>query len=620
MADAGSACTLAEAGESTSEQLDTPSPRKIHEGGEPTEASYGFLAPAERPDEMGRLGSYRVLSLIGAGGMGIVFEAEDPALGRRVALKVMNPALAENVADRRRFLREARATAAIEHDHIVAIYQVGEDRDVPYLAMQLLRGETLDARLERQRRLAVPDALRIGLEITAGLAAAHARGLIHRDIKPANVFLEARVLGSGIGVQESTSSSALNPEPRRAGTQKPRSLNPRVKLLDFGLARLQKDELGLSQTSNIAGTPAYMAPEQAQGLKVDCRADLFSLGCLLYRALTGDLPFQGVNAFAVLVEVTGRDPKLPRLLNPDIPPALESLVMKLLAKDPAKRYQSAAEVMEELGEIEAKSGARNDRGNSLPPVRTRRMASAVAAISVVVLAIVAYFAGTQIFRVKTSHGTIVLEMDSPDADGADVFVDEQHKITVQLDGESEPVEISVDPGRHKLKVAKAGFEVFTRDVSLKAGRREPIRVRLEPAAETGAADVASERSPIASRSSKSGAKPAPPAARAAATATAVWPGLAPRPAAVTGLRQWQIETAMPSGDVFGLAWDGDGRRIACGSSIGHVRIIDANNSSRFSKDKRKRRIRCRGTRRVTGSFRPVGIAPFACGLWLTARS
>jgi serine/threonine protein kinase len=192
--------------------------------------TYPFLAAPAHPGELGRLGPYRVFKVRGAGSMGIVFEAEDPQLQRWVALKVLPPVLALDPVARRRFLREARAAAALEHDHIVHIYEVAEDRGVPYLAMALLRGETLDARLEREGTLPITDIVRIGRESAAGLAAAHERGLIHRDIKPANIFLE--------GARD---------EGQRTGQARPSSLTSRVKILDFGLVRAAANDESLSQ-------------------------------------------------------------------------------------------------------------------------------------------------------------------------------------------------------------------------------------------------------------------------------------------------------------------------------------------------------------------------------------
>jgi len=175
-----------------------------------------FLAPAEADDEIGRLGSYRVLERLGSGGMGMVFLAEDLHLQRKVALKVMRPKVAETPEAKERFLREARAAAALEQDNIVTIYQVGEDRGVPYLAMQRLKGQSLGERLEQDGKLSVSETVRLGRQIAAGLAAAHNNGLIHRDIKPANLWIE----------------------PEHGG---------RIRILDFGLARVLTSDVQLTQ-------------------------------------------------------------------------------------------------------------------------------------------------------------------------------------------------------------------------------------------------------------------------------------------------------------------------------------------------------------------------------------
>ncbi len=282
--------------------------------------AYDFLAPAQAPDEIGRLGPYRVLKVLGAGGMGVVFQAEDLHLERLVALKAMQPALASQPLARERFFREARAAAGLKHPHVVTIFQVGEDRGVPFLAMEFLEGESLDGRLKRQARLAVPEVLRIGREMAQGLAAAHDKGLVHRDIKPANLWLE---------------------EP--AG---------RVKLLDFGLARAQADQKHLTQSGMIVGTPAYLAPEQVGGQPVDHRCDLFSLGCVLYRLCTGQMAFQGNDLLALLAALALHTPPAPASLNGEVPAALSELVMQLLAKKPKDRPQSARLVVQAFLDLE----------------------------------------------------------------------------------------------------------------------------------------------------------------------------------------------------------------------------------------------------------------------------
>jgi serine/threonine protein kinase len=279
-----------------------------------------LLAPPQQADEIGRLGDYRVLRLLGAGAMGVVFLAEDVRLARPVALKAMLPALSNVPEARARFLREAKAAAALQHDHVVTVYQVGEDRGIPFLAMQLLEGETLEDRLRRESPLPLRVVLRIGREIAEGLAAAHARGLVHRDIKPANIWLEAG--------------------------------RDRVKILDFGLARLATEDARVSRSGAILGTPAYMAPEQARGEVIGTRADLFSLGCVLYRLATGRLPFQGNDTLAILTALALVVPAPLRELNPAMPAELEDLVARLLEKEPADRPRSAREVAAALGAVE----------------------------------------------------------------------------------------------------------------------------------------------------------------------------------------------------------------------------------------------------------------------------
>jgi WD40 repeat protein/serine/threonine protein kinase/Leucine-rich repeat (LRR) protein len=288
-----------------------------------------FLAPAQRPDEIGRLGPYRVLKVLGRGGMGVVFKAEDPHLERLVALKAMLPSLAASASAKQRFFREAKAAAALKHPHVVAIYQVGEDRGAPYLAMEFLEGEALDERIHRQGRLPIADILRIGRQIALGLAAAHERGLIHRDIKPGNIWLE----GHG-------------PEtvPQRGEI---------VKILDFGLARSLSEHTHLTQSGAILGTPAYMAPEQSGGGAVDHRCDLFSLGCVLYRMCTGELPFKGKDTISIIRSLALDTPQEPKAINADVPAGLSALVMRLLAKEPEGRpatAQAVATVLAELAE------------------------------------------------------------------------------------------------------------------------------------------------------------------------------------------------------------------------------------------------------------------------------
>jgi formylglycine-generating enzyme required for sulfatase activity/tRNA A-37 threonylcarbamoyl transferase component Bud32 len=266
-----------------------------------------------------------VLKVLGAGGMGVVFQAEDTVLKRKIALKAMLPSLAADESAKQRFLREAQAAAAVEHDHIVRIFQVGEADGVPFIAMPFLKGETLDDRLKREGTLPIAEAVRIGREAALGLAAAHGQGLVHRDIKPANLWLEGET--------------------------------GRVKVLDFGLAKPASDAAHLTQSGMILGTPAYMAPEQAGGKVPDPRSDLFSLGCVLYEACTGQRPFQGPDLLAILAAQALHQPPAPREVRPEVPRALSDLVLRLLAKQPVDRPPSAQAVIEALDHIGRETAA-----------------------------------------------------------------------------------------------------------------------------------------------------------------------------------------------------------------------------------------------------------------------
>jgi serine/threonine protein kinase len=308
-----------------------------------------MVRPAEAPDELGRLGHYRLLRRLGAGGMGIVLEAEDVQLKRRVALKVMRSSLASSPPQRTRFLREAQAAAGITNDHIVPIFQVGEDHGVPYLAMALLPGQTLNARLS-QGPLPMTEIVRIGREIAQGLTAAHARGLIHRDIKPSNIWLE--LLSSALAVDGERSTGEHSPPTR-------------VKILDFGLARPLDATSPLTQFGALMGTVGYLAPEQAAGENIDQRVDLFSLGCVLYRMATGRLPFSGSGLLGYLASLATDHPSAPNHVNAEVPGDLSRLIMQLLAKNPAERPGSAAEVARHLRRIEQELATPELRGHGL---------------------------------------------------------------------------------------------------------------------------------------------------------------------------------------------------------------------------------------------------------------
>ncbi len=274
-----------------------------------------FLQPSARPDSLGRLGHYEALQILGKGGFGVVFRAFDEVLQRVVAVKVLAARIAATSPARKRFLREARSSAKVRHENVVQVYAV-EELPLPYLVMEFIPGETLQQRITRTGPLETAEVARIGRQIAEGLAAAHDTGLIHRDIKPANILIEA-------GPHE------------------------RVKITDFGLARAA-DDASMTQSGMIAGTPMFMAPEQAQGDKLDHRADLFSLGSVLYMMCSGRAPFRATGTLAVLKRVVEDTPRpIPEII-PEVPAWLCDLITKLHAKKPADRIATAREVADLL--------------------------------------------------------------------------------------------------------------------------------------------------------------------------------------------------------------------------------------------------------------------------------
>ncbi len=279
--------------------------------------SLSFLEPPQHEGQLGRLGHYSVLEVIGRGGMGIVLKARDSKLERPVAIKVLSPFLAGSKRARQRFLREARTAAAVRHDNVIGIHAVEEINGLPYLVMDYISGPSLQELLEQVGPLDLKTVLRIAVLIADGLAAAHAQGLIHRDIKPANILLEQ-------------------------GTE-------RVKITDFGLARAVDDAV-VTQPGVIAGTPEYMSPEQARGDPVDHRSDLFSLGSVLYAMVTGCSPFAADGSLAVLRRIAEDSPAPIRASDPDLPNWLSDIIARLHAKNPTHRFQSAAEVAGLLGQ------------------------------------------------------------------------------------------------------------------------------------------------------------------------------------------------------------------------------------------------------------------------------
>jgi tRNA A-37 threonylcarbamoyl transferase component Bud32 len=287
------------------------------------------------------LDRYEVGRLLGSGGMAEVFEGRDRLLSRRVAIKVPLAQHARDPEFAHRFRREAQAAASLSHPGVVAVYDTGSADGTHFIVMEYVDGRTLKDVIRAEAPLYPDRAAEIAADVCSALAAAHARGLVHRDVKPANIMLMP---------------------------------DGRVKLMDLGIARAAAGET-VTQTAAMLGTAQYISPEQAQGQTVDYRSDLYSLGCCLYEMLTGTVPFRGATPVAIAYRHVREDPAPPRLLNPDVPPALEAVCLKAMAKRPEDRYQTAAEFRADLAR--ARAGQRVAAGPAAAGAATAAMATAM---------------------------------------------------------------------------------------------------------------------------------------------------------------------------------------------------------------------------------------------------
>jgi len=448
-----------------------------------------------------QLGNYVLLDKIGSGGMGDVYLAQHRRMQRKVALKLLPTVMAAHVQTTQRFQREVQAAAKLSHPNIVTAHDADEAQGTHYLVMEFVEGIDLSALVKKQGVLSVEQALDYILQAARGLEYAHQEGIVHRDIKPSNMLLDK---------------------------------NGTIKILDMGLARI--DNLGdenpvtaLTQSGSVMGTVDYMSPEQAQSTRsADCRSDIYSLGCTLYYLLTGKTVYRGETFINKIL--AHRDHPIPSLSSSNVlaPLDVDAIYQKMIAKRPEDRFQSMQELIgaiENCGLLKSFSAVSIEQSN--PDFRhdaeSERIASnpttimpaemfdapqetsnpgfgnntlggtrfepssekkqptgkrnwIIAGLALVSLVLMAGI----VFNRNTTAGTISLDIDQPDAEGAVVSVDEQQKFTISTGTAQKTITVAADEQQHTLKVAKAGFKTFTRQFTVKIGEIETISIRLVP--------------------------------------------------------------------------------------------------------------------------------------------
>ena len=401
---------------------------------------------------LGKIAQYEVLRVLGVGSTSVVYQARDTQLDRLVALKILRPSVGD--AAQTRFMSEARSAASIEHPNVVTIYQVGQSDGLAFIAMKWVPGETLESRLKNVTCLDQDTLFPIMQQICSGLTVAHQRNLIHRDLKPANIWLS-----------EETNSPII---------------------LDFGLARIADDDPHLTATGMIAGTPNFMSPEQAKGFEIDGRSDLFSLGCVMYRALTGKLPFGGNGILSTLQAIQLEQPKIPTEVNPHILQDTSDLVMCLLEKQPANRPENTAQLERALSEPRGEwefnvprhtiHQAGFDRSQTPPKSKTGNRVWLkglfIAALCAVMLCV---YQRENLIRIVTNHGVLEIEAN-----------DEQVKIEILQNGDLIRVldtatnqNLDIKAGSYDLKIRnpQIGIELSADTIAMSRGSKVIVRVR-----------------------------------------------------------------------------------------------------------------------------------------------
>ena len=407
-----------------------------------------LLQPPTSDGMIGRLDRYEIISLLGAGSTGVVYKAIDSQLGRTVAIKILRPSLGEPA--KKRFVAEARATALLSHPNVIAIYDVGTSGNLAYIAMNWEQGQTLEEWLASGPALTIEEAKSLGTQIGDGLAHAHAQSLIHRDIKPANIWITE---------------------------------NLTARILDFGLVRINDEDPHLTCTGLIAGTPCFMSPEQSRGSELDSRSDLFSLGCLLYQTLTGNLPFRSDNALATLQSIQREQPTPPNELDTEIPNDVSDLVMCLLEKSPARRPPSAEQFVAALNSERKQwpfDVAKYQSGKDEIPRRKSGFGwKAIAALLLVgLLGWLVWNNSPQIIRIVTNQGEIIIDTKVDDVK-IEVIENGQEVRVVDLATENS---ITVRAGEYEIRPLGTDnqIEIKNDSLSLSRGETEIVTITRKP--------------------------------------------------------------------------------------------------------------------------------------------
>ena len=387
-------------------------------------------------------GRYWIVKELGKGSMGVVYQAYDPQIDRKIALKVLREDRTTSEAFVSRFLKEAKTIGRLSHPNIVTIYDAGKDQGTVYIAMEFIEGDPLNQVIEK-RRFSLPEIVDLGIQVAETLDHAHQKGVVHRDIKPSNIIVQA---------------------------------NGQIKITDFGIAHIEDSSQSIqTQAGEILGTPAYMSPEQVMSRPVDGRSDLFSLGIILYELSTGQRPFSGENIAALFNAIAQESPTPPARINPTLPQNLSQIIMKCLNKKPEERFDTAS------GLAEALKRGLEDKAltpSSVPIVQ--RGTKKIIFLSAFLLLFVCVIGGAYVYIYKPMKlGSMAVQVASTSLkvgsvpEGARVFVDGAPK------GET-PVKLKLPAGKHEIRLALQDYYHWEAMIELRDDGETPLFIRLFP--------------------------------------------------------------------------------------------------------------------------------------------